>query len=385
MSNGSQLREAAPEANGDLPVTALPQESYTLPSRLYTDPAVYELERNRIFFNSWQYVAHQSCLSGEGDYCTVQICDQNLFVIRGGDGELRAFHNVCRHRAHELVPHGQGTVKNLIVCPYHAWTYTREGMLRGAPNAHLRPGFNRRDFCLAQVRLEIFLNCVFVNLNPHASSLAEQAGDLERDVRTRLPFFDEINVPTDDGCRSIDIKAGWKVVVDNYIECYHCDHAHPAFADIICLDSYRNDVFGMWARQLGEDLKLENSAYRIAPDDDIGFSAFWYLWPNTTINVMPGEAGINISAIRPAGCMDTCFDGHTLTRSGKIARERRNYLNNVLVAEDVLICESVQRGLASQAYSQGPIIAGPTTSGRGEHALHHFHGLVARALDIQLS
>ena len=341
MTTSSFRQADALQEAEEFPVNSSPQASYTLPSRFYTDPAVYDLERKRIFFNSWQFVAPQCYFAREGDYYTVQICDQNLFVIRGGDGKLRAFHNVCRHRAHELLPSGHGNVGNTIVCPYHAWTYTREGMLRGAPHAHVRPGFNRDDHGLSQVRLEIFLNCVFVNLSGDAASLADQAGDMEEDVRRRVPSFDGIDVPSDDRFQSVDIKAGWKVVVDNYIECYHCEHAHPAFADLICLDSYRHDAFGIWARQLGEELRPKNSAYELRPDDDIKISAFWYLWPNTTFNIMPGEAEINIAAIRPTGPTTTSFDGNRLTRTGNVARERRNYVNNVLVVEDVQICESV--------------------------------------------
>ncbi len=373
------------EVNSALPVKGRPEASYTLPSWLYTDSGIYEMERERIFFDSWQYVAHESYLAQEGDYVTVQICDQNVFVIRHSDGELRAFHNVCRHRAHELLPHGRGNVKNTIVCPYHAWTYSRDGKLRGAPNTHLRPGFDRDEFGLAQVRMEIFLNCVFVNLNPEAIPLAAMAGDLEADVRRRIPFFDEISVPSDDQCRSVDINAGWKVVVDNFVECYHCEHAHPGFADLICIDSYRHESYNLWARQLGEDLREDNSAYRLDPDRDVMLAAFWYLWPNTTFNMLPGPAEVNIAAIRPTGPATTCFDGNRLTRSGEVHRERRNYVNNTLVVEDVVLCESVQRGLASKGYSQGPVVAGPSEDGRGEHALHHFHGLVASALNLQIA
>ena len=113
------------------PLNDIPEESFTLPNWMYTDPDVYELEKERIFYRTWQYIGHKALFKEPGDYVTARICDQNVFVIKGGDGELRAFYNVCQHRAHELLPDGVGNVERAIVCPYHAWTFSREGLLRG--------------------------------------------------------------------------------------------------------------------------------------------------------------------------------------------------------------------------------------------------------------
>lgn len=171
------------------PLVDDPQSSFTLPSYLYTEPEIYEIEKEKIFYRSWQYVAHKTSFEQPGDYVTVQICDQNMFVMLGSDGELRAFYNVCQHRAHELLPTGSGNVKSLIVCPYHAWAFNREGALRGAPRSSERPGFNKADYSLKQVQLEIFLDCAFINLDPEADSLSEQAADLQADILEKAPFF----------------------------------------------------------------------------------------------------------------------------------------------------------------------------------------------------
>lgn len=362
------------------PLVDAPEESFTLPSYLYTDPAIYEIEKREIFYKSWQFVAHKSSFETPGDYVTVQICDQNLFVMLGGDGVLRAFYNVCQHRAHELLPAGTGNVKSVIVCPYHAWAFEREGNLRGAPRSSKRPGFNKAEFALKQAKLEMFLDCAFINLDPNAPSLAEQAGDLEADVREKLPFFDDLKHPSVAQFGETRIKAGWKVVVDNYVECYHCDHAHKDFADLICMDSYKHDTFGLWARQLGEDIKLKNSAYELSGDEACLQSAFWFLWPNTTINIMPGHAEINISVVRPLGLTDSDFGGVTLSLEPTENKARDSYTADVLVPEDISLCESVQRGLHSFGYTQGPMMVDAERSGRGEHAIHHFHRLVQHAL-----
>ena len=108
-----------------LPISAEPQDAYTLPSELYTDASVFEREKEAILYRHWHYAGHLSMVENAGDYLTAQIADESVFVIRGQDGELRGFYNVCRHRAHQLVE-GSGNKKN-IVCPYHAWSYSREG------------------------------------------------------------------------------------------------------------------------------------------------------------------------------------------------------------------------------------------------------------------
>ena len=118
--------------------TADPARSAALPGALYSDPAVFAEEKRRLFYKSWQIVAHESELPNPGDYVCATVVDQSLFVLRGGDGVVRAFFNVCQHRAHELLK-GKGTVKSVIVCPYHAWSYELDGSLRGARATRRRP------------------------------------------------------------------------------------------------------------------------------------------------------------------------------------------------------------------------------------------------------
>ena len=361
-----------------LPLNEDPQQSYTLPSGYYTDPAIYELEKEMIFYRTWQYICHVSEVPKSGDYVTMRICDQNVFVMRGEDGDLRAFYNVCRHRAHELLKDGSGSVKNVITCPYHAWTYEKTGALRGAPNSDKRPEFCKDNFGLRQIRLEEFLGCVFVNLDDNAVGLNVQAGDLADDIRKHVPYLDDLK-PT--GGRFIDphINAGWKVVVDNYVECYHCSHAHPAFSSMICMDTYELDTFGLWSRQYGKDINAENDAYPVDPNGNM-FSAFWFLWPSMTFNVLPGGKGMTVLAVRPVKHDASLFEGTTLTADGKVSKEQQAYGTNVLGPEDTALCESVQRGLMSKGYDQGPIIVDPDRDGVGEKAIHHFHRLVQGAL-----
>lgn len=366
----------------ELPLTEDPTQSFTLPASWYTDPAIYEAEKEAIFYRTWQYVAHKGFFREPGDYATVKICDQNIFVMMGGDGQLRAFYNVCRHRAHELLSEPHGNVRSVIVCPYHAWTFEREGPLRGARFSEERPGFNRSDFGLRQIRLEIFLNCVFVNLDDEAESLQSMAGEVEADVRARLPFFDRLEPVSQQTNMLGDTvqKAGWKVVVDNYVECYHCQHAHPDFASIICMEKYQVDTGRYWSRQLAGEIRHENTAYPVDPAVGYQSSSFWFLWPNTTINILPGSEELAVLSIRPLDATTSSFEGHMMTTGADPNAGRLDYTANVLAPEDIALCESVQRGLMSRGYDQGPIITGDAASGQGEQGIHHFHRLVYEAM-----
>lgn len=365
----------------DRPLTDDMRTSFTLPSSWYTDPAIYEREKAAIFYRTWQYVGHKAFLENPGDYVTAQICDQNVFVMRGGDGVLRGFYNVCKHRAHELLPGPNGNVKSVIVCPYHAWTFEREGALRGARFSDQRPGFDKSQFALSQIRVEEFCNCIFVNLDDDAASMADTFAGVEQDIRTRLPFLDDLKPAGLDTQMLGDTvqKAGWKVVVDNYVECYHCQHAHPDFASLICMDRYQVDCGDYWSRQIAGEIRHDNTAYTVDPDEGYQTSTFWYLWPNTTFNILPGAEELAVFAIRPIDPVTSSFEGHLLN-AGASNQARRDYTAQVLAPEDIALCESVQRGLMSKGYSQGPIIAGDAASGQGEQGIHHFHRLVHDAL-----
>ena len=362
------------------PLTADPGRSYTLPSRYYTDPDIFELEKERIFYRSWVYFCHASQIAEPGDYLADTIIDDPVFVLRDRKGELRGYHNVCQHRAHHLLE-GAGNVKATITCPYHAWAYGLDGTLRTARNCEHVPGFDKAEFSLRPVQVEEMCGLVFVNLDSEAPPLAEQAPNLAADIQSELPYWNDLSLSEvyDFGGRAMD--AGWKVVIDNYLECYHCEVAHPQFCDLIRMPTYENTIDGITALQKGWDIRHDNSAYDLARDSRMPHSLFWYVWPITTINVMPGDGDIMITKAVPVGHLQTRFASYRLSPDGAADKpDRRNYLENVLGTEDLLLCESVQRGLFSRGYDQGRFIVDGETSGVGEHVVHHFHRLVQDAL-----
>jgi len=363
------------------PTDALsPKHAYrTLSSRYYWSPEIFEKEKTAILYRHWHYAGHISQFAAPGDYLTLRIGDEHLIVMRGDDGDLRGFFNVCRHRAHRLLENS-GNVK-AIVCPYHAWTYNRQGELRYARGTDAMPDFKLEKHCLSCFKVEVFCNFVFVNLDTNAISLAEQAGDLAEDLKLRVPFLDQLKPILTDTGRPTSIDANWKVVMDNFLECYHCPKGHPAFADMIDMDSFENETFGLWSRQSASIVNPNNSAYQFSKDAPLQDANFWFLWPTLAMGYLPGEKIFFASAILPNGIDKTYRYGHRYVVDGApLPGNYNDYINTVIVPEDIALCESVQQGLMSQSYDDGPFVVDPDQLGISEHAVQQFHGLVRDAL-----
>ena len=278
-----------------------PARSFTLPGFYYSRPDIFAEECERIFYKSWQLVAHESELANPGDYACAEIVDQGIFVIRGKDGTVRGFYNVCQHRAHELLK-GRGSIKGAIVCPYHAWAYETDGSLRAARHADKLPDFDKGCFSLKEVRVEIALGFVFVNLDPAAPTLDSLAGAMFEDMRSELPWWDEVKVSAESSGDSWDgsvLKANWKTLAENCLECYHCAPAHPALCDLVDMRSYHCAVNGAWLKSFGKLNKPENRAYAVDPSEPSQVAVFWHLWPNVEFGVLPGEASIGAFRFYP--------------------------------------------------------------------------------------
>jgi len=372
--------ETVVELKTQRPVHEQPQHSYTIPSSLYLDEKIYEQEKQNIFYCNWHYAGHASQLSKTGDYLTASVADESVFIVRCQDETLRGFYNVCRHRAHQLLE-GSGNTHN-IVCPYHAWSYALTGELRHARNSEKVPGFDKSEFCLQPVQVDTLCDFVFFNLDLEADSLNNQAPGLEQDLQERLPNLDQMKPLDTFTYGPAAMAANWKVVVDNFLECYHCAPAHPGFATLFDMSSYQMETFSNWSRQLGPDTRAKNTAYALAPDSPNRSGAFWYLWPTTTINLLPGEPYLLVLSFLPLDHERTSFFGHRYGLSDNSQVDAQDhYMNTVLGPEDAALCESVQKGLKSQSYDQGRFIVDPDLSGIAEHAVHQFHRLVLAALE----
>jgi carnitine monooxygenase subunit len=368
------------QASENLGITESAATSRTLPGWVYTDPAVFEREREAIHFRSWHYAGTSQELAKPGDYVTARILDQTIIVIRGKDEALRGFYNVCQHRAHELL-RGRGRV-NMITCPYHAWTYGVDGRFNGARGTALLPNFENAAFNLKPVRIEVFAGkWIFFNLDPNAMPLAEQAAGLAEDIASEVPAFERLMVAP--GVATAEIRANWKVTVDNYLECYHCRTAHPALATLMDLGSFKVDVHEHWMSHKAKMGRPDNAAYPIHPNAANTRTLWWWLWPTTTFNVLPGSAEISVFSFLPVSVESSLQWGQRFVISGdEVDEARERYRNGPLTDEDVALVESVQRGLHSRGYGSGRFIDDGEGLEISERATHQFHRLVAEALGL---
>ncbi len=379
MNNPAQPRIAR--------LTADPTRSAALPGYLYSDPAVFAEEKRRLFHKSWQFVAHESELPNIGDYVCATIVDQSVFVLRGQDGAVRAFFNVCQHRAHELLT-GRGNVRSVIVCPYHAWSYELDGSLRAARATRSLPDFDPQEYGLAPVRLERHLGFLFINLDPEAPSLATLAGEMFADMARELPWLGELAVNPDESFiaeRESLLSANWKVMAENCLECYHCAPAHKAYADMIDVGHYELTRHGAWMKSAAPLRRGDSSAYRVGPDEPVQYNAFWHLFPNIEFAVMPGSRSLSVFHFTPVDAERTRIHWVALTMPGEtLPQDRLNYLGRVLWLEDAAICESVHRGLKSLGYRRGRFVAGTDHASISEINVHAFQRRYAEAMGLAL-
>ncbi len=355
-----------------------PASSLSLRAEAYTDPRWFEIERETVFARTWQWVCHVEKLRAPGSYVTVDIAGQPILIVRDRDGVLRAFYNVCKHRAHELLS-GEGQTSK-IMCPYHAWTYDLTGQLRRAPETENLVDFDVKSVCLDQVQVEEFCGFVYVNLDGSAAPLADQSGNLAKEILHWAPDVADLTF----GHRlTYDIQSNWKNVVDNFLECYHCPTAHKDFCTLVDMDTYKVTTHGIYSSHMADAGKGSNNAYSVA-DATVKTHAVWWLWPNTCLMRYPGRSSMIVLNIIPAGPERTLetYDFYLETPEPNEAEvEAIRYLDEVLQAEDIAIVESVQRGMRTPAFTQGRIVHDPDGSGKSEHAVHHFHGLVLDAYE----
>ena len=353
--------------------------SWTMPARLYHDPTVLDDERGAIFHRSWLYLCAASEVAEPGAYVTAEFAGQYVCAMRGEDGALRAFFNVCQHRGHILLQ-GKGRAGKLVTCPYHAWAYDRTGALRAAPHCEGVKGFDKADFTIPAVRVEEFCGFVFVNLDPQARPMAEVYPGLEETVRRFHPGTE----PLQPACEIVfDIAGNWKNVGDNLLECYHCAPAHKAFVDLVEMGTYTVDLHENWSVQYG-DCRTCNTAYNFPEGGAREFSAI-FIWPTTAILIFPGVPGLFTFTFLPMApemthqVLDYYAPALPLSETEEAALD---YFREVLGPEDVALVENVQKGLHSLGYHQGRFIIDKRRDYTNEHAVHHFHTLVMDALKL---
>src|SRR6185503_4887408 len=346
------------------------ERARTIPSAWYRDERVAERERRSVFATSWQAVGRADQVAGPGAFVTGDVAGEPVLAVRGSDGVLRAFFNVCRHHAAAVVPEACGTLA-LLRCPYHGWSYGTDGALKGAPEFDGVQGFERAQNGLRPLAVGEWQGFVFVrvaedgpSLVEFLGSLAQQAAGLELDT---LRFFER---------RTYELGCNWKVFVDNYLDGgYHVPHLHKGlnsvlkYADYTIENGERHCLQSSPMKQEGAE--TETGAVRAGER-----ALYFWLYPNFMFNVYAGVMDTNrvlpLAADRTRVVFDFYFADTSPERSA--ANTQSVDVAERIQNEDVAICESVQRGLGSRAYDAGRL------SVRREKGEHLFHRLLAADL-----
>ena len=352
------------------PDRKFPNLTRTLPSHYYTDPAIYEEEKERIFYRHWQCIGHVCMAKNPGDYFTHKIADQDLVIVRGDDNRIRAFHNVCRHRAHPIAA-GKGNVR-AFVCPYHSWTYKLDGELRRAPNSQSAPEFSVTNIRLNSVQLQVLCGLIFVKLQGHGTDFGDQFGSLEEEIRHLKPDVENLRLVDE---YPIVHKCNWKISVENFSECYHCPSVHRYLTrNIIDPRTYRVEIDGYIHR------------FRCEGRGNVENQQLWWTWPNTAIGIYP------IPAVGSAFCTRHMYPvDHKTTNyhyrwyagedvPDEPILEYATHHVDTTGAEDAAVTEAVQRGLGSLGFERGYLFSGPDSGPFSETGVANFQSLVMAAL-----
>lgn len=359
-----------------------PSLSLSLRADAYTDPRWHQVDLQEIIARTWQWVCHVEKVREPGSFVTIEIAGKPIAVVRDREGVLRAFYNVCKHRAHKLLS-GEGTTTR-IMCPYHAWTYRLDGQLAGAPHTQHLQQFDPKSIWLERVQVEEFCGFVYVNLDTASPSLSKLSGNLENEIRHWAPDIDKLTF----GHRlTYDIKSNWKNVVDNFLECYHCPVSHKDFCTLVDMKTYKVTTYGIYSSHMADAGQQTNSAYDTSKAK-VRTHAVWWLWPTTCLMRYPGRSSmivLNIIPMGPDRTLETYDFFLETPEPDETEKAAIHYLDSVLQVEDIALVESVQQGMNTPAFQQGRIVHDPAGSGKSEHGLHHFHGLIldayARAAD----
>jgi phenylpropionate dioxygenase-like ring-hydroxylating dioxygenase large terminal subunit len=317
-------------------------DARTLPYAWYSDEEMLRRERERIFARCWQYAGRADQVAEPGSFLTTDAGGVPLLVTRGPDGELRAFLNVCRHRG-AILTEGCGR-RETIQCHYHAWTYGLDGALRAAPRSDREPSFEKDELSLLPASVGVWGPFLFANPDPNAEPLSDWLGELP-EILARDLDLDAVVFHSRVGFGS---DANWKVVTENFLECYHCPTAHPGFSAVVDVhpDRYRLAPHPTFSSQHCES--------RAGGEH----GQFHLLYPNTGINVFPGPANLSIGPIAPAGPGRTkrYLDYFFAPDADEQWLADFFEFDDQVGREDTALVESVQRGMVAGVLAQGRLL-----------------------------
>jgi Rieske 2Fe-2S family protein len=359
----------------------------SLPGRYYTDPEQFTRDQEAVLARSWLCVGRSEEAAGAGSFLRTTAASRDVILVRGRDGVLRGFHNVCRHRGAALCLEETGRLRRAIRCMYHAWTYDFDGRLIAAPNADEMPDLPKEQFGLHRFAVEEWLGYIWVNLDAGARPLAEQVEPQLLERLSDLATFARYDIGALRVGHTIeyDIKSNWKSVVENYQECYHCATIHPELTAALpkFATGWGTVNSGVPA---GADLAEDKEAFSLTgravrprlpglldSDDRLFYGVV--LRPNAFVNLAPDHVAFfrmePLSAGRTRVVVDWLFDAAETQRPGFDPSDAVNLLD-VTNRQDFSACERAYVGMGSPVYS-GVLVP-------SEHVIHDFHSYYLRML-----
>lgn len=350
----------------------------TMPARWYTDPAFLELEKQKIFWKTWQPVGRAADVIRPGDFFACEVVGEPLVVTRGIDLKLRAFYNVCRHRG-AAIAKGRGNRKSLQ-CMYHGWTYGLDGKLMRAPEFEGVENWSPAETCLPEVQVAQWGPWIWVNLDPNAPSIHDTSyNPIHKEILSEGFNIDNMTLIER---RDYVIDCNWKVYVDNYLEGYHLPIAHPGLFREVDYDQYMVETFSDYSKQYApirpaKPGEIRDRRYIRDESDAEGKALYYWIFPNVMLNVYLDNTSINI--ILPLGHDKTLtifewYFEQPGTGSGWESMQQIIAFSDQIQLEDIEICEIVQKGLQSQSYNTGRF------SVLRENGVHHFQSLIHQFL-----
>lgn len=347
----------------DLPL----EQAKTLPAAWYTAPALATLEQREVFRGAWQAIGRVEQIATPGSYLTAEVAGVPVLVIRGEDQVLRAFYNVCRHRAAPLLTQPCGEAHKLR-CRYHGWTYDLTGALRGTPEFDGVEQFRREDHGLLPLgAVETWGPFVWVHLDPPREPLAAFLGPFpawwDEHPQPELLWAEQ---------RVYDLACNWKVYVDNYLDGgYHVNTVHPDLAGVLNYQEYRTTTAGNTSLQSSPLVPGDGSAGQTRKGDR---AYYWWVFPNLMVNIYGGVMDTNrVLPLGPDRCR-VIFDFYFAVGTKPEFIRNSIAVADQVQAEDATICEEVQRGLSSGVFDTGRF------SVKRENAGYEFHRILARRL-----
>jgi Rieske 2Fe-2S family protein len=336
----------------------------TLPQRYFVSLEVFAEEKEKIFSREWVCVGHQSQIAKPGDYFVAEIADESLIIVRDKRGESHGFFNVCRHRGTRLCQDRNGHLSAAIQCPYHAWTYGLDGRLLGAPHMDEVRGFDKADYSLLAANLALWEGFIFVNL-------AGAPAPLEKWFAPLAEKFSHWNLPKLRSAKRIeyDVRANWKLIFENYSECYHCPGVHPMLSKVSPYDSAENDLCegpflgGFMRITKGNSLTISGNACALPVGDvnaeDFHRVFYYSIFPNMLLSLHPEY--VMVHQLWPkspertlilcdwffhpeaAGATDPSYNPDDAIEFWDLTNK-----------QDWHVCELSQQGIASRGYQPGP-------------------------------